>query len=212
MIEVWVILFALIFIRNKFIQYYFESNSIFKYKQYTIKQIFKHWSIYPSLLLVIFYLYLEYTMFVQNYYFLPYSHIIKTATLLSYFPLIYKYKLLENQKYINNQFLSVLTSPTSKAGLFLWIGSSLNKIALFFNDNKMPTYPSVTFWTEYIKPDGFIDGVHIIGNAYSNAIPLCNVFDLGFTVLSLGDIVIRLFPYIILYYTIKRTNIKTLTK
>ena len=213
MIEVWLGLFMFILLRNKFIQYYFESNGIYKYKQYSIKQIFKHWSVYPPLLFVLFYLYLEYTMFVQNYYFLPYSYIIKTATLFSFFPLIITYKLLENPKYINNQFLSVLTSPAIIAGICLWIGSSLNRLAMFFNDNKMPTYPSVTFWTKYIKSDGFIDGIHILGNAYSRAIPLCNIFDFfGYTVLSLGDIIIRSFPYIILYYSIKRTNIKTLTK
>ena len=211
MIEVWLGLFIFIFIRNKFIQYYFESNGIFKYKKYTIKQIFRHWSIYPSLLFVIFYLYLEYTMFTQNYYFLPYSHIIKTATLLSYLPLIITYKLFKNPKYINNQFLSVLTSPVSKAGLSLWIGSSLNRLALYYNNNQMPTYPSISYWTKYVKPDGFIDGVHIIGDAYSNAIFLCNVWDFGFTVLSLGDIIIRFFPFIILYYSIKKSN-KTLIK
>ena len=200
-----------IFIRNKFIQYYFESNGIYKYKQYSIKQIFKHWSVYPPLLFVLFYLYLEYTMFVQNYYFLPYSYIIKTATLFSFFPLIITYKLIENPKYINNQFLSILTSPASKAGLSLWIGSSLNRLALYYNNNKMPTYPSISYWTKYIKPDGFIDGVHIIGDAYSNMVLLCNTWDLGFTVLSLGDVIVRIFPFIILYHSIKRSN-KILTK
>jgi len=152
-------------------------------------------------------------MFIGNHYFLQYSYIIKTVTLLSYTPLIYVYELFKNDnpKYKDDNILKYLISPMFVSILCLCIGSSLNKIATYYNFGYMPTYPSVTFWTEYIKSDGFIDGIHILGNAYSNAIPLCNVFDLGFTVLSLGDIIIRSFPYIILYYSIKKSN-KTLTK
>ena len=210
MIETWIIIFIIIYIRNKFIQK-LERDNIYLYQQYDIKLIFKHISIITPLLFLLFYLFLEYTTFVGWHYFLQYQYIIKTATLLSFLPLIITYKLIENPKYINNQFLSILTSPASKAGLSLWIGSSLNRLALYYNNNQMPTYPSISYWTKYVKPDGFIDGVHIIGDAYSNAIFLCNVWDFGFTVLSLGDIIIRFFPFIILYYSIKKSN-KTLIK
>ena len=208
MIEVWLGLFMFIFIRNKFIQYYFEGNGVFKYKQYTIKQIFKHWSIYPSLLFIIFYLYLEYTMFIGDHYFLQYSYIIKTTILLSYLPLIYTYKLYYNTKYKDDNILKYLTSPMFICTVCLLIGSGLNKLATNSNFGYMPTYPSITFWTGYIKPDGFIDGVHVLGNAYSNMVLLCNTWDLGFTVLSPGDIIIRFFPYIILYYSIKISSKK----
>ena len=210
MIETWIIIFIIIYIRNKFIQK-LERDNIYLYQQYDIKLIFKHISIITPLLFLLFYLFLEYTTFVGWHYFLQYQYIIKTATLLSFLPLIITYKLIENPKYINNQFLSILTSPASKAGLSLWIGSSLNRLALYYNNNKMPTYPSISYWTKYIKPDGFIDGVHIIGDAYSNMVLLCNTWDLGFTVLSLGDVIVRIFPFIILYHSIKRSN-KILTK
>jgi len=210
LIETWIIIFIIIYIRNKFIQK-LERDNIYLYQQYDIKLIFKHISIITPLLFLLFYLFLEYTTFVGWHYFLQYQYIIKTATLLSFLPLIITYKLIENPKYINNQFLSILTSPASKAGLSLWIGSSLNRLALYYNNNKMPTYPSISYWTKYIKPDGFIDGVHIIGDAYSNMVLLCNTWDLGFTVLSLGDVIVRIFPFIILYHSIKRSN-KILTK
>ena len=213
MIEVWVFLFIIVFIRNKFIQH-LEKNNIYLYKQYSVGQLFKHWSIYPSIISVIFYLYLEYTMFIENHYFLQYSYIIKTVTLLSYFPLIYIYNLHENDnsKYKDDNILKYLTSPMFIATLCIFIGSGLNRIALFYNNNQMPTYPSITFWTGYIKPDGFIDGVHTLGNAYSNMVLLCNTWDLGFTVLSPGDIIIRFFPYIILYYSIEISSKKSVTK
>ena len=208
MIEVWLGLFAFIFIRNKFIENYFESNGIFKYKQYSVKQLFKHWSIYPPLLFVIFYLYLEYTMFVQNYYFLPYSHIIKTAILLSYIPLVIIYQLYENPKYINNQFFSLVTSPMMKSSLCLIIGSLLNKIATYCNHG-MPTYPSISYWTKYIKPGNeFIDSIHIIGTPYSALIPICNIWDLGYTIISIGDLIIRFYVFLILFNAIKISNKK----
>ena len=206
LIEVWLGLFAFIFIRNKFIEKYFEDNGIFKYKKYSIKQIFKHWSIYPSIIMLIFYLYLEYTMFVQNYYFLQYQYIIKTATLLSYFPLIFTYKLYDNPKYISNNFMSVITSPMIKSGCCLLIGSIFNRIAVFFNNNKMPTYPNISYWTKYINDSGFIDEIHTIGTSHSSLILICNIFDLGYGVLSFGDLLVRLYVFIILYYSIKNKN------
>ena len=212
MIEVWIFLFIIIYIRNKFIEN-LEKNNIYIYQQYSIKYILYHWSIVPPLLFVLFYLYLEYTMFIQNYFFLPYSHIIKIATLLSFFPLIIKYKLFENPKYINNEYLNLITSPMMKSGLCLIIGSLLNKIATHFNSGYMPTYPSVTYWTKYIKPgSSFIDGIHIIGTPYSKLIVFCNIFDWGFTVVSIGDLIIRFYVFLILFNAIKKSNQKTLIK
>ena len=207
MIEVWVFLFIIVFIRNKFIQH-LEKNNKYLYKQYSIRQLFKHWSIYPSIISVIFYLYLEYTMFIGDHYFLQYSYIIKTTMLLSYLPLIHTYKLYYNTKYKDDNILKYLTSPMFISTVCLLIGSGLNKLATNSNFGYMPTYPSITFWTGYIKPDGFIDGVHVLGNAYSNMVFLCNTWDLGFTVLSPGDLIIRFFPYIILYYSIKISSKK----
>lgn len=177
--------------------------------KYKLKYIFKSWSIYPPLLFALFYIFLEYTMYIQWYYFIPYAQMIKTSTLLSYVPLIVAYKLYENNdpKYINNDFLSVATSPMVKSGICLLIGSICNRIALFFNNNYMPTYPSISYWTKYIKPDQlFIDGIHIIGNPYSAAIPICNVLDIGFTVVSLGDLIIRFYVFLIVYHAIKNSN------
>ena len=214
MIETWIGVFLFVFIRNKFIEKYLESNEIYKYKKYNINQLFKTWQFYFPLSFVIFYIYLEYTMFIEFYYFLQYQHIIKTVTLLSYLPLVIKFKLYnnDNKKYKSKELLKIINSPLSYAVLSLWIGSFLNKIALICNNNQMPTFPSVAFWTGYIKPGGFIDGIHILGTPYSAVIPLCNIFDLwGIGVLSIGDVITRFYVVFILYYSIKRSN-KTLTK
>lgn len=208
MIETWLLVFLFVYVRNKGVRF-LEKNNVYLYKQYNMKKIFNHWSIYLPLLFLIFYIFLEYCMFIRFYYFLPYQHIIKTTTLLSYIPLIVIYRLFENNnpKYINNSLISLLTSPMGKAGICLWVGSTLNKVAMNFNNNLMPTFPSLSYWTKYIDDSGFIDGIHVLGTTHSAAIPLCNIFDcFGYGVLSIGDILIRFYVFLILYYSIKRSQ------
>lgn len=131
---------------------------------------------------------------------MPYSYYIKTATLLSYIPLIVKYKLYED----DNGF--ILTSPATISMICLALGSQLNKVVLKANNGYMPSFPDVGYSTGFVKPDFVEDGIHILGNAYSHLIPLCNVFDIGIGILSPGDILVRFYVFIILYYAIKNSN------
>ncbi len=171
-------------------------------KGYKLKYIFKSWEIYLPLAFMLFYIFLEITTWMRWNYFIQYAYYIKTATLLSYVPLIIKYKLFENLKG------KLFPSPMIIAGFCLWLGSMLNKIAVKANFGTMPTFIDLGFWTGYVDKNsrGFIDGLHILGNPYSNAIPLCNIFDWGWTCVSLGDIFCRIFVYIILFYSIERSN------
>ena len=184
-------------------------------KGYKLKPLFKYpyiFAIIPPLLCALLYIFIEISVWNQQYWFLPYQHIIKTITLLSYIPLVYTYNLYknDNEKYINNEAMQVLTSPMFKAGFCLWLGSTLNKIVIKAN-NGMPVSPSNTYWTGYAKPDLFNDGVHILGNAYTKLIPLSDWIDIFYSVISPGDILIRMFAFLILYYSIKNSN-KNLTK
>lgn len=169
-------------------------------KKYKLLPSLKHWSMWLPLSFAGFYIFLEITTWMRIDYFIPYAYYIKTATLLSYVPLILKYELYQDEKG------SILFSPMVVAGGCLWLGSMLNKIAVKANGG-MPTFCDLSFWTYYTKPDGFIDGLHILGNPYSNLIPLCNIFDWGFTIVSIGDILIRFYVFIILFYSIKNSNI-----
>ena len=184
-------------------------------KKYKLKYIFTYpyiLAIISPLLFALLYIIIEISVFNQQYWFLPYQHIIKTTTLLSYIPLIYIYNLYENDNsnYINNNIMNVVTSPMFKAGFCLWLGSTLNKIVINAN-NGMPVFPSNTYWTGYAKPEFIQDGMHILGNAYTKLIPLSDWIDIFYSVLSPGDILIRMFVFLILYYAIKNSN-KILTK
>jgi len=181
-----------------------------KYKKnYKLKYIFKYpyiFAIVPPLICAILYIYLEICVWNQNYWFFPYQHIIKTITLLSYIPLIYVHNLYYNDTYENNILKSFLTSPASKATFCLGLGSFLNYIALVCNNMKMPIFPSNCYWTGYFKPKFINDGLHVLGNAYTKAIPLCDWIDLGAYCASPGDMLARLFPFIIIYYSVKNLN------
>ena len=207
MIETWFLVFLIIYIRNKFI-HNLEKNNIYIYQKYNIKNIFYHWSIIPPLLTLLFYIYLEYSMFVGLYYFIPYQHTIKTIILLSYFPMIIIYKLYnnDNKKYKDNELSKIITSPLFKAGFSLWLGSKLNEIVMARNNGYMPVYPSNSFWTGYFKPEFIQDGIHMLGNAYTKLIPLSDWLDFGVYIISPGDILVRLFILIILYYSVKNSN------
>jgi hypothetical protein len=177
-------------------------------KKYNLKSIFNSWQIYLPLFFALLYVYLEINIWMENYWFLEYQQAFKTATLLSYVPLCIKYKLFENNniKYKNNELLKMLSSPMMKASLCLFVGSMLNRIAIWSNNGYMMSFPSNTYWTGYIKPEAYYDGLHIIGNAYTALIPLCNTIDIYFSILSPGDILCRFYVFIILYYSIKKSN------
>ena len=167
-------------------------------KKYNIWLVFKHWSIYLPMLFLLLYIYLEINIWLQNYWFLEYQQVFKTATLMSYLPLCIKYKLYENTniKYKNKDIMAVITSPMIKATMCLFIGSVLNRIAIWANGGYMVTFPSQSYWTGYIKPESvYYDGLHIIGNPYSAIIPFCNIWDFGYTIVSIGDLLARMFVF-----------------
>jgi len=177
-------------------------------KKYLLIPFLKSWVAWPPLLFMLSYIFFEISIWNGHYWILQYQQIYKPITLMSYIPLCVYFKLYENDnpKYQNNELLKTLTSPMIIATLFLTLGSELNRIVMYFNSGYMMTFASNSYWTGYIQPQFITDGLHKIGNPYTHLIPLCNQFDLGYSVLSLGDIMVRLFVFIILINSIKYSN------
>ncbi|MGN0028014.1 MAG: DUF5317 family protein, partial [Clostridium sp.] len=73
----------------------------------------------------------------------------------------------------------------------------------------MPVFPSLSYLTGYAKVDSFskVKDIHILGNSSTKLKFLTDIFDIGYSVLSLGDIFIRCFVFIIIYNTIKKINL-----
>lgn len=165
-----------------------------KIRGYKLKPFFKTWEIYPVFLFVIVYLLLNLSVFMGNYSFVKYAGIIETAYFCTFFILIFRYK----------QYISAIVGSAC-----VFIGTILNKVAITANSGKMPVFPTISYVTGYVKPDSFekANDIHILGSASTNLKFLTDIIDLGYSVLSIGDIFIRVFTFIIIFNTIKSINI-----
>ena len=166
-----------------------------KIKGLRIKSLFKSWTIYPVIFMELVYLVAQIAIFMENYEVISYSGVIKSIYLCSYIPLIFKYK-----KYIS----AIIGSA------FVFIGGILNDIAIAANNGYMPVFPSISYLTGYAKVDAFdkVKDIHILGDSSTKLKFLTDIFDIGYSVLSIGDIFIRVFVFIIIYNVIKEINLK----
>lgn len=168
-----------------------------KIRGYKLKPLFTIWEIYPILLFAIIYIFLNIGVFFGNYSFVSFAGILESIYMLTFFILIIKYK----------QYVSAIIGSVS-----IIIGTILNKIAISANGGKMPVFPSLSYVTGYVKPDSFTKArdIHVLGSEASKLKFLTDTIDLGYSILSIGDVFIRVFTFIIIFNTIKSINkIKT---
>lgn len=166
---------------------------IAKIKGYKIKEIFSFWQLYVILSLEFLYLIMQISFFMHNYALLKYVGILETIYLSSYILLIIEFKLYKDALY---------------GSLCIFIGSLLNKIAIGVNGGKMPVFPRLTLITGYMPKESLntIDNLHILGDHSTNLLFLTDIFDIGYSILSIGDIFIRAFVFIIIYQSVRFLN------
>lgn len=164
-----------------------------KIKKYKIKPLFKSWTIYPVLFLELVHIIFQINMFLGNYYFVQFAPVLKQT---------YMYMLLIPIFYYEQYFAGLLSSG------FIIAGTVLNKFVMAMNGGKMPVFPKFSYITGYTSPEAFaaIKGIHIVGDANTHWWFLSDIIDIGWSILSIGDILIRCFCFITFYYTIKTLN------
>lgn len=164
-----------------------------KIKGYKLKPLFRSWEVYPVFIFVIIYIFLNLTVFFGNYSFVKYAGTFEKIYFCTFIILIIRYK----------QYVSAIIGSTA-----MIIGTILNKIAISANAGKMPVFPTLSYLTGYTKADAFIkvNDIHILGSGVSKLIYLTDIIDLGYSILSIGDIFIRIFTFAIIYNTIKSIN------
>jgi hypothetical protein len=206
LIETWGLVFLIIYIRNRFIRL-LQQNNVDIWQWYDIKLLFRHWSIIPPLIMLGVYIIAEIMIINNNYWITQYGTQIKQITIFSYFFLTNEYQLYKNQKYKDNNLISFIKSPFILAILFLCIGYLLNGIAVMANSGHMPVFPSNSYFTNYTDIDTFTENsFYILGDNTSKLIPLCDTIDIFYSILSIGDLFVRGYVFIILYYSIKYKN------
>lgn len=170
---------------------------ILKIKGYKLKPMFKSWVFYPMLIFTLFYIFIQITIFCGYYGFVKYSALLERAYLLTFLFIIFKYDL----------YGSAIIGSIS-----VFIGTMMNKVAMSANGGKMPVFPTLSRITGYFKPDSFekVKGIHMLGNEETKLKILTDYIDVGYSVLSIGDLFIRFFTFIIVYNSIKFLNKKTI--
>ena len=166
---------------------------IAKLRGYKLKPLFKQWAIYPILAFELIYIFLQMTIFMGNYDLIKYTGILKVIYLCSYLLLIIKYSLYKSA-YLGSAFI--------------FIGSILNKVAIRANFGKMPVFPTISYITGYVKREQFVkaDNLHVLGTSSTKLKFLTDIIDMGYCIMSVGDIFIRFFVFIIIFSTIKYIN------
>lgn len=165
-----------------------------KIKGYNLKPLFKSWTAYPSMIFTLLYVFLDITIFYGDYRFIKYEGLLEKVYVLTFLALIFKYKLYKG---------AIIGSVS------IFIGTALNMLAIAANEGKMPVFPTLSYITGYVKPDSFakVKDIHILGNEATKLKFLTDYIDLGYSILSIGDIFIRFFTFIIIFNSIKYTNI-----
>lgn len=161
-----------------------------KFKGYKIGPIFKCRAIYPVLLLEVIYIVVQANIFLENYEIIKYVNILKMVYLCSYLPLVF---------YCNQYIRAII------GAIFVIIGGKLNDIAIKANDGFMPVFPKLSYLTGYATIESFdkVQDIHILGSEVTKMKYLTDIFDIGYSVLSIGDIFIRVFVFLIIYGCVK---------
>lgn len=168
-----------------------------KIKGYRIKPILKDYSLYPFAVAEIVYIILQVNTFSGNYSYIKYASIFKTL-------------------YLNTLIIPILVhklyKPAIYSSILITIGSMLNKFVMSQNGGKMPVFASLSKITGYFNEVAIntVDKVHIIGHEATKYKFLADFIDIGYSVLSIGDILIHSFIFIIIYNVIKENNKKNI--
>lgn len=166
---------------------------ISKIKGYKLKPLFKSWTFYPIMILTLFFVFLQITIFSGDYRFVKYSAIFETVYILTFLAPILAFNIYKSA------FIGSIS---------IVIGTALNKLAIAANGGKMPVFPTLSYLTGYAKPAYFkiTTDIHVLGSEATKLKFLTDYIDIGYSVLSIGDIFIRLFAFIIIFNSIRSVN------
>lgn len=167
-----------------------------KIKHFKIKYLFLSWTFYPILFLEGVVTFFQIHVFLGDYTYVQYAPLFKT---------IYQFA------YLIPVFVFRLYKPALIGSCSIFLGTMMNKFVIAQNNGIMPVFPSLSYKTGYIKPDTFQqvqDSLHTMGGSEVHWKFLSDYIDVGYSILSPGDVLIHFFCFLILYETIKTLNLR----
>lgn len=163
-----------------------------KIKGYKVKPLFRSWTIYPLVVFEIITLIGQVATFFNNYEFIEIIGKLTNIYLITYLLLVLKYEL----------YLSSIIGS-----FFVILGGVLNDIAIKANGGFMPVYQNLSHLTgRTLENFQKVNDIHILGNSQTKLKILTDFIDLGYTILSIGDIFIRVFVFIVIYNALKKID------
>lgn len=166
-----------------------------KKKGYKIKPILRDYSLYPLFIAEMIYLFLQISVFNGNYDYIEYAAVFKT---------LYLYTLI----------IPIVVHKLYKTGIYgsiiMTIGSMMNRFVMSQNGGKMPVFPTLSKYTGYFSetPLGTVDQIHVLGNEATKYKILTDYIDVGYSILSIGDVLIHALIFMVLYSAIKENSNK----
>lgn len=165
-----------------------------KIKGLRVKNILKCYDVYPLFFVEGVYIFFVLNAYVGNYSYVKYASAIQICFLLSLVvPLLYR------NLYVEGIVGSALVVT----------GTILNRIIIHANDGKMPVLPTFSKLTGYYRNNNLskgIDSLHIAMTNDTKLNFLGDYIDTGFSIMSIGDVLIHSFVVIMVYAVIKRSN------
>ena len=152
--------------------------------------VFCQKSLIPYFVLELCYIGVQVSAFCGYYGFVPYASWIKRL----YF-LVLLVPVLVHRLYI----------PAISGAGAAAAGTLLNRLVMNANGGKMPVFATLSRWTGYFTPDFAAAGdtIHMVGDSSVKLAFLADYIDLGYCILSIGDLLIHSFTFIIIYAVVR---------
>ncbi len=166
-----------------------------KWRHYKVRYLFQSWTIYPFLVVQGLIFLFQTSIFMGSTVFIRFAPYVSNSVILSFLFMILHYQL----------YLPAIVGSVS-----VLLGTVMNKFVIAQNNGRMPVFPSLSYFTGYATAQSFSydDGLHVLGSAATRWKWLSDYIDVGYSVLSPGDLFIHLFSVIMLYQAIKSANVK----
>ncbi|MGI6261570.1 MAG: DUF5317 family protein [Acutalibacteraceae bacterium] len=152
--------------------------------------VFCQKSLIPYFVLELCYIGVQVSAFCGYYGFVPYASWIKRL----YF-LVLLVPILVHRLYV----------PAISGAGAVAAGTLLNRVVMNANGGKMPVFATLSRWTGYFTPDFAAAGdtIHIVGDSSVKLAFLADYIDLGYCILSVGDLLVHSFTFIIIYAVVR---------
>lgn len=156
-----------------------------------VSTVFYQKCLIPYFILEFCYIGVQFSTFCGYYGFIPYAELFKRL----YF-LVLLVPILVHQLYV----------PAIAGAGSVAVGTLLNRAVMNANGGKMPVFATLARWTGYYTSDfsAVGDTIHMAGDSTVKLAFLADYIDLGYCILSVGDLLVHAFTFIIVYALVRK--------